>query len=493
MTVRGAVAGARARIGALQGALALGAVLLGALALRVWAFGGVSFGLGDDDGRYVAVAQNLAHGDLPHGAAEWFGTRVVFLWPVAGLFRLLGADDAVAVAWPLLGSLVSVVAAYLLGRDMVSRRVGLLAAGIVAAAPLEVLMATRLRPDAMMPGLVAMGVWCAYRARGRTRWAFAAGALLGAAWSVRESALVMAPVLVAAGWPAGRRALRAGLLGLGSVLGAVALLFTALGQGPLRPLIGTAEAGEWHDPVARWSLDGSYLAALVRGAADGRSVLVLALPVVATAAGVLLWRGDRRARLPLGWLALAALYLEVGTLPNLAKPTRFLTLCTIPAALLVATAAEGRLAALVVPALAALAVVALAPVAGREHRADDVVLLDRVVSAMRDEPRAPILAESYTWWAKLNAYLPRGRLPVARVQDPAFLDAAERRARRRLEPLPDPGAYRGGYVVTGPVHARSGWPSNWGVVRREMRTEVPWRRLVPVARVGDATVWRWPA
>jgi hypothetical protein len=48
-------------------------------------------------------------------------------------------------------------------------------------------------------------------------------------------------------------------------------------------------------------------------------------------------------------------------------------------------------------------------------------------------------------------------------------------------------------VVTGPVHPRSGWPSNWGVVRREMRTEVPWRRLVPVARVGDATVWRWPA
>ena len=214
---------------------------------------------------------------------------------------------------------------------------------------------------------------------------------------------------------------------------------------------------------------------------------------------VLLVRGDRRAALPAAWLGLAAAYLEIGTLANLDKPARFLTLCTIPAALLVALALspEARrlpagLAALVPAAAALAAVLALAPLAGREHRSDDVFLLGRVASALRDKPRAPVLAESYTWWAKLGAYLPTGRLPVPRVQDPAFLDPAARRERRRLEPLPEVADYAGGYVVTGPVHPRAGWPSNWNLERRRIRAEVPWGRLRVVARVGEATIWRWP-
>ena len=41
-------------------------------------------------------------------------------------------------------------------------------------------------------------------------------------------------------------------------------------------------------------------------------------------------------------------------------------------------------------------------------------------------------------------------------------------------------------MVTGPVHPRAGWPSNWSAERRLIRREVPWSRLRPVARVGDA-------
>src|SRR5204863_317347 len=94
------LAGPRAagRTGALAWPAALAGLLLGALAIRLWAFGGVSFALNADDGRYVAVAQNLAHGHAPSGAAEWFGGRVLLLFPVAGLFRLLGASDYTAVA-----------------------------------------------------------------------------------------------------------------------------------------------------------------------------------------------------------------------------------------------------------------------------------------------------------------------------------------------------------------------------------------------------------
>jgi len=147
-------------------ALALAAILVAAAVLRFWAFGGVQFAHLGDDGRYVAVAQNLANGFAPSGDAEWFAGRVAFLWPVAGLFRVFGAGDVTAVAWPLAGSLLAVAAAWLVGRRGAGTRVGLIAAAIVAATPMEALMATRLRPDALMCGFIALAVWAALGARG---------------------------------------------------------------------------------------------------------------------------------------------------------------------------------------------------------------------------------------------------------------------------------------------------------------------------------------
>ena len=100
----------------LHTAMMLAVIVAVGAALRIWALGGLSFALGSDDSRYVAVAQNLAAGSLPQGDAEWFGARAVFLWPVALIFRLAGADDYRAVAWPLACSLLSIVAAFLIGR-----------------------------------------------------------------------------------------------------------------------------------------------------------------------------------------------------------------------------------------------------------------------------------------------------------------------------------------------------------------------------------------
>jgi hypothetical protein len=347
-----------------------------------------------------------------------------------------------------------------------------------------------------MPGLLALSVWCALRAARSPvagRWALAAGLLLGAAWSVRESALLMAPVLLLAGRRAGRRALVPGLAGLAAVPLAAVGVFGALAGRPLQPLTATAGAGEWTDPLARLSLDGSYLALVARQALQPGSLVFLLLPALAIAVAVLAVRRDGRALLPVAWLAWAALYLEIGTLVNLAKPARFLTLCTVPAALLVALALDrAPFAALAPLALAIVACLALAPLAGREHRADDVLLANRVARVMRGLPPGPVLAESYTWWARLNTFLARDRLPVPRVRDPAFLDAAARRARRRLVPLPRPGDYAGGYVVLAPVHPRAGWPTNWGLARARIRADVPWSSLVAVAHVGEATIFRWP-
>jgi hypothetical protein len=52
-------------------AVALAAIIAVGAAVRIWALGGLSFALGSDDSRYVAVAQNLAAGNLPAGDGEW--------------------------------------------------------------------------------------------------------------------------------------------------------------------------------------------------------------------------------------------------------------------------------------------------------------------------------------------------------------------------------------------------------------------------------------
>ena len=216
----------------LPAGVTVGAIVLAGLAARLAAYTGQSFSWASDESRFIGVVQNLSNGYFPSGDAEWFGSRIGLLWPVAGLFRLFDGSDAVVAIWPLAVSLSVIVAAYLLGRDLASRRVGYVAAAIVAVAPLEALVGTRLRPDAIAPAVLAFAVWCALRAgrsAGRAaRWAFAAGLLLGVAWSVRENALILIPVLALAGWGTGRRGLVAAAAGAAVMPAASALAFALL-------------------------------------------------------------------------------------------------------------------------------------------------------------------------------------------------------------------------------------------------------------------------
>jgi 4-amino-4-deoxy-L-arabinose transferase-like glycosyltransferase len=473
--------------------LALAGILVVAAAVRVWAFTGPSFSFGSDESRFIALAQNLANGYFPSGDAEWFGSRIVLLWPVAGLFRLFGAGDVVATIWPFAGSLVAVVATYLVGREIASNRVGLVAASAVALAPLEALAGTHLRPDAIMPGLLALGVWCALRASTRGwLWAFGAGLFLGLAWSVRESALVLAPVLVLAGWGAGRRALAAGAAGA-AIVPAAAIVIYAVGAGePLRPLVAAGTEGEWRNPVEAFSFDGSYVAAVARAAFNPRSSLFLLGPMVLIALAVLLYRRDRRAAFPAIWLAWTGLYLEFGTLVNLAKPLRYLTLCAVPAAVLIALAIDGRFAFLAPIGFAAIAVSALWSLPARDLRHDNVTLVANVIDRLRELPSAPTLTEDYVWWAKITTYTATKRLTIPLAADPELAPASVIEQRRRLKPLPEPDDYRGGYIVTGPINVSAGWPSNWGRLRSRMAREIPRAELVPVSRIDHAMIWRWP-
>lgn len=479
-------------------AVVLGVIVAAGVAARLAAYTGQSFSWASDESRFLGVVQNLSNGYFPSGDAEWFGSRIGLLWPVAGLFRVLHPSDAVAAIWPLAVSLTGIAAAYLLGRDLASRRVGYVAAAIVAVAPLEALVAARLRPDAIMPAMLAFAVWCALRsglaARAGTspvKWAFAAGLLVGTAWSVRESALIVVPVLVLAVWPSRLRGIAAGAVGAALMPLAAAVAF-GLGAGdPLRPLVGAGTEGEFRNPVDAFSFDDAYAVTIARDVMDPGSPFFLLAIVVAGAIVVTVARRDRRVVLPGLWLAWTAVYLEFGTLFNLAKPVRYLTLCTIPCALVVALALDGRLTALAPVTAAVATVCALWYLPGRVLRADDSTLVARVAERLRALPEGPVYAESYTWYAKLTTYTARRRLTIPKVQDPEFLSPAEARRTRVLTPLPDPGATPTGYLVTGPIHPRSGWPSNWSSARAAITRARANHRLVLLETVGPAKIWAW--
>jgi 4-amino-4-deoxy-L-arabinose transferase-like glycosyltransferase len=480
----------RWRAGVVVGAL----VALGLL-VRAAAYTGQSFSWGSDESRYLGVVQNLANGYFPSGDTEWFGSRVGLLWPVAALFRLIHPSDAIAALWPLAASLAGIVAAYLLGRDLATRNVGFVAAALVAVTPIEALVGARLRPDAIVPAIIAFAVWCAIHAgrsrRAAMRWAFTAGLLLGVAWTVRENAVLLAPVLIVAGRQAGRRGLLHGLAGA-AVLPFVTCLTFAVGAGaPLRPLVGAGTEGVFRNPLDAFRFDDSYMAVLARATFDPGSPFFFLSVTVAAMLIVGFYVRDRRAWLPGLWLAWVALYLEFGTLVNLGKPTRYLTLCTIPCALVVAMAFEGRFGALAPIGLALVCMAALWNVPGRGLRHDDSTLVARVAERLRNLPEGPVLAESYTWYAKLGTYTARRRLAVPRAVDPEFVSPDEAAAARLLDPLPDPADFRSGYLVTSPVHPRQGWPSNWRQIRAPIRAEVNPDRLELVAEVGPAMIWRW--
>ena len=473
----------------------VGAIVVIGLVARGAAYTGQSFSWGSDESRYLGVVQNLANGFFPSGDTEWFGSRVGLLWPVAALFRLIHPSDAVAALWPLAASLAGIVAAYLLGRDLATRNVGFVAAALVAVTPLEALVGARLRPDAIVPALIAFAVWCAVHA-GRSRraamqWAVAAGLLMGLAWAVRENAVVLAPVLIMAGRQAGRRGLLVGIGGAAAFPVLTSVIFAFGAGAPLQPLLGAGTEGVFRNPVDAFRVDDSYLAAVTRATLDpGSPFFLLSATLIATLL-VAFYVRDRRAWLPGLWLAWVALYLEFGTLVNLGKPTRYLTLCTIPCALVVAMAFEGRFAVLAPAALALISVFALWNIPGRGLRHDDSTLVARVAARLRALPEGPVLAESYTWYAKLTTYTARHRLPIPKAVDPEFVSAAEAADARLLLPLPDPADFRSGYLVTGPVHPRQGWPSNWREARPPIRAAVDPTRLELVAEVGPAMIWRW--
>jgi 4-amino-4-deoxy-L-arabinose transferase-like glycosyltransferase len=206
------------------------AVTLAGLALRiVYGLVVAPQDLGFDAIWYVLQGETLAngHGYIDPDAFFRFGQSVPTanfppLWPllIAGA-RHVGLDDV--DAYRVLGSLIgasTIAVTAVIGARVVNRRVGLVAASIVAVSPALVAADGSLMADSLYVALITVAVLVAYTAiESPAWWRFALlGGLLGLAFLARSDALFVAPLLVAVtAWgaqpvPPGRRL----ALGLGS-------------------------------------------------------------------------------------------------------------------------------------------------------------------------------------------------------------------------------------------------------------------------------------
>jgi 4-amino-4-deoxy-L-arabinose transferase-like glycosyltransferase len=180
-------------------AIILPLIVILALAVRLTFFTGLSE---VDDYNYAKYAHEIANGEFNlWGSGQVTGGlqrfRFSILLPVAFSFATLGVSNFTAILWPLVCSLGSIILIFYLGKQFGDEGVGLLAAFLYSLFPLDVVYATRLLPEAILPLFTGLSVFLFLRAdaspaRGRAYLYFIlAGVLLGVAYFVRVSAVLI--------------------------------------------------------------------------------------------------------------------------------------------------------------------------------------------------------------------------------------------------------------------------------------------------------------
>ena len=132
-------------------------IILGfALILRLTFFMGLCVA---DDFTYSRFANMILHGDRYFSSENEFRSlRWPTILPVVLSFRLFGVSDGAAVWGSLVYSLAGIVVLFWVGRHLFGDRVGLYAALLLAVFPCDVVFATQLMPDIVIPFFMGLSV-----------------------------------------------------------------------------------------------------------------------------------------------------------------------------------------------------------------------------------------------------------------------------------------------------------------------------------------------
>ncbi len=394
----------------------LGLILLIAVALRLACFTGL---MGSDDLDYRASARGILEGKPPVGE---FSHSVApgMAVPMALSYAMLGPGEVGTAAFPLVLSLLHVLAAFLLGRRLFSDRAGLLAALLMAVYPLEVVLSTQALPDvplAVCGGLAVLAFLRGEEARlsGRecSRAFLLCGLLVGLGYLAKVTAVFVTLFLALYAIVKWRFSLR-WALAAGSFL--VVLL--------AETLYYRALTGQWfYRPKAILHTNvvitgpGGYKTSLLEYPYyfflnPQRCGLYFFVGVPAAVAAVLAWMRRRRetkapapiagdASIPLLWFAAVFGYLEFGVesfRPPLFihKEIRFTTQITLPLILILAgfLANGGRGLRLSLSTLLVATSIPFAAVAAAAHRSA-FSNARAIASDLRREPEKDVYASYY--------------------------------------------------------------------------------------------------
>ncbi len=425
--------------------LLLWALVAAGAALRLSLIAGQRFH--SDEALYSYWAQLIASGQDPLLLSVPLDKPPLFIYLLAGVFKLLGPGEVTARLIAEAASLAAVALTYTLGRRLYGQTEARLAAAVMALSPFNILFAPTAFTDALLVALVLAAL--ALAAAGRWGWA---GVAAGLAVATKQQGLLFTPLIAALGWVvAGKKsAWSLARLGLGwlSVLqiltGWDALRWhvrasfwaqSAASFGPLRLING----GLWGERLAGWS----RLLGLVFGSPLLNAALLLGMPL-------LLWRSRQglgtSGRAPLSsaradWLlaGFSALFFLAHWLLSLSVWDRYLLgLVPLAALLLARVAAVGaqHIAPLRAPAwrsgLVGLAVVVLlvGPAAGAvrgeyaiggDHGAYQG--LEQVMAFYRHQvPAGAVVLHRYLGWHYFY-YLFDAPLKLRHYAEPAILAA----------------------------------------------------------------------
>ena len=182
-----------------------------------------------DEGRNAEVAREmlaLGQWSVPHyNGLPYLDKPVLLFWLIAGAFRALGVSEAAARLPSVLGALATVLLTYDLVRVLAGRRRALLAAAVLATAPIVLAYGRLVIFDMPLTALVTAALDCLVRARtegNARRWLPLAGLAMGLATLTKGPVGIAVPLLA---WLAARGALPrpARRSGAGPILAGVAV------------------------------------------------------------------------------------------------------------------------------------------------------------------------------------------------------------------------------------------------------------------------------
>jgi hypothetical protein len=352
----------------------------------------------------------------------------------------------------------AIAAAYALGRAVADRRVGLVAAALVAGSFLHVRESHFVKPDAALACMVTLALLAAVRLQrtGSARAALAAGAAAGLVFGVKYDLVIGAAVLVAV--LLGPDVATAGVTRVRrTLLAAAAGAAVAVAGSPFLAFDPARLVGWWRLMRFWFSLGGEGVGTGFAYHLENSFLQAQGAPLTLFLAVALVWQGCRRALLPVtAFIVLGLVQLGLSSGAYTRYVTAFVPACAVLAAAAV-VALAARLPATVRPAAATAVVAALLahPLAG-------AVAFDRI--AVRRDTR--LLARDWleTHVPQRAAILVLGSRWPYTFGEPVLTGYTVRRS-IDLEPKRD---YR--YVVT---HEHlipfSRLPDGWEALRTRLR------------------------